>query len=451
MHDNARKMYAEPGSGAAAILKTLASRFSCREFDGSPIDRALLTEIVHDGLEAPSSCNHQNWHFVVVTDPATKRRAREISGGNHHFEFASALIYLCFQKGFTHDRFSIVQSVAAACYHMMISAHLRGFASIWNAGIGDVDGVADMLGVPPTFEIQGALCIGRPTAAAPQIKAPRRPPGEVVSFGRFNRPAHAIYPAKPAEAYPFFKISNAHNPFAEWRPAVWGWDRIADFRGYAVWAKSPTAGVYRSRRQGDATAVETDLAHPLSPGESVVDVMGWGGTHTAALAARLPEDARLHIADLSEGNLRFMAERLRAEGQSRVESLLMKGPRIPMPDSSADLVTVFQQLEHTPEPTALLDEIARILKRGGRAVVTARNMDSAFGAHYRTEMVKAQVPNQGPFEPLPARDLRQMLAERFEITYETGISQEVAGGATVVGGEARFACPLYAAAMRKRA
>ena len=34
-------------------------------------------------------------------------------------------------------------------------------------------------------------------------------------------------------------------------PQLWGWERISDFRGYAVWAKSPIAGVYRSRRQGD--------------------------------------------------------------------------------------------------------------------------------------------------------------------------------------------------------
>ena len=79
------------------------------------------------GFRRPSSCNHQNWHFVAVTDPALKKRARAISGGNHHFEFCSVLIYLCFQKGWTHDKFSIVQSVAGACYHMMLSAHLRGY------------------------------------------------------------------------------------------------------------------------------------------------------------------------------------------------------------------------------------------------------------------------------------------------------------------------------------
>ena len=112
------------------------------------------------------------------------------------------LIYLCFQKGWTHDKFSIVQSVAAACYHMMLSAHLRGHATIWNAGIGDTKAIAELLGIPPTFEIQGALCIGRPKPTAPDIKAPRRPRGEVWSVNTFARPDHAAYPAKAASCLP---------------------------------------------------------------------------------------------------------------------------------------------------------------------------------------------------------------------------------------------------------
>lgn len=86
-------------SGVRSILDKLATRASCRDFDGSLIAPEILEEIVRDEVEAPSSCNQQNWHFIIVSDPAQKQRAREISGGNHHFSECSALIYLCFQKG----------------------------------------------------------------------------------------------------------------------------------------------------------------------------------------------------------------------------------------------------------------------------------------------------------------------------------------------------------------
>ena len=226
-----------------------------------------------------------------------------------------------------------------------------------------------MLGIPPTFEIQGALCIGRPKPTAPDMKAPRRPRGEVWSVNTFARPAHATYPAKPAAAYPFFAISNARNPFAEWRPQVWGWDRIADFRGYAVWAKSPIAGVYRSRRQGETTAAELGLLPPVGAGARVVDVMPWGGTHTTELAKALPADVRLAVADLAVGNLIFTHGAVAAGGRAadRSNALLMHGPKLPLPDDSVDVVTLFQVLEHTPEPERLLDEVARVLKPGGSA------------------------------------------------------------------------------------
>ena len=116
-----------PAAGdVAAVLERLAQRHSCRTFDGSGIARDVVEAIIRDGLEAPSSCNQQQWHFIAVDDPALKQRAHEIARGNAHFIDAAVIVYLCFQKGWTHDKFSVVQSVAGACYHMMLSAHLRG-------------------------------------------------------------------------------------------------------------------------------------------------------------------------------------------------------------------------------------------------------------------------------------------------------------------------------------
>jgi nitroreductase/ubiquinone/menaquinone biosynthesis C-methylase UbiE len=435
-----------------AILARLAERHSCREFDGTDIAAEEIGAIIEDGLQAPSSCNHQNWHFIAVDDGELKKRARAISGGNHHFEFCSVLIYLCFQKGWTHDKFSIVQSVSAACYHMMLSAHLRGYGTIWNAGIGDTTAIAEMLGIPPTFEIQGALCIGRPKPSAPAMKAPRRPRGEVWSINKFERPAHAIYPAKPAPAYPFFAISNARNPFSEWRPQVWGWNRIADFRGYAVWAKSPIADVYRSRRQGETITAEVGMVTPVGAGQRAVDVMPWGGTHTSELAKALPADVRLGVADLAEGNLIFTSERLRQEGiRQPLDCLLMQGPELPLPDASVDVVTLFQVLEHAPEPGRLLDEAARVLKPGGTAVITVRNMHSLFGWSFCRSLSREQVPNQGPFVPLGARAVRAMAAARFTIEQEAGISLGINGDGNIFPGLLRYVSRVYAMRVSKKA
>lgn len=430
---------------ARAILDRLATRASCRDFDGRPIAPEILEEILHDGVEAPSSCNQQNWHFILVTDPARKDLAHEISGGNHHFAECSALIYLCFQKGWTHGNFSIVQSVAGACYHMMLSAHLRGFHCIWNAGIGDAGRLRDMLGLPQTFDVIGALAIGHAKETAPKMKAPRRPVSDVFSWERFDRPEASLYPVKPAEAYPFWEIRNDSNPFAQWDPTQWTWDQIGDFRGYSVWAKSPLAGVYVSRRQGDALAVEHDLLPQMPPGARVAEIMPWGGTTTTALMDRLGPDVHLSVAELSANNLSFIEERLRREGQDldRVTFDLMPQGVLPYEDGALDLVVLPQVLEHMPDPAALLDEVRRVLAPGGTILVSTRNAGSAYGALWRDQESKAQVPNQGPFTPLPARDVAGWIAARFAIDTEIGVGSEATGDAAVLTGDARHSGRIY--------
>ncbi|WP_370400417.1 nitroreductase family protein [Sulfitobacter sp. JB4-11] len=435
-----------PAVEARSILDKLAQRASCRDFDGNPIAHEILEEIVHDGVEAPSSCNQQNWHFIIITDPDRKQQARDISGGNHHFAECSALIYLCFQKGWTHGNFSIVQSVAGACYHMMLSAHLRGYQCIWNAGIGDQAALRDLLALPPTFDVIGALAIGRAKTTAPRMKAPRRPVSEVFSWERFERPAASCYPVKPAKDYPFCKIKNESNPFAQWDPTQWHWDQIADFRGYSVWAKSPLAGVYVSRRQGDALRSEHALLPDLGPGARIIEIMPWGGTTTTALLDAIGPRVSLSVAELSMNNLTFIKERLRREGHdvTRVSFDLIKGDRLPYEDASQDVVVLPQVLEHVPDPQRLLDEVKRVLAIGGAVVASTRNATSAYGALWRAHEAKAQIPNQGPFTPLPAETVAGWMAARFAIEEESGIGAEATGDAGVLKHEDRYLGRLYA-------
>lgn len=441
----------DTNSEALYILEKLAGRASCRDFDGSHIAPDILEDIVRDGVEAPSSCNQQNWHFILVADHERKQRAHGISGGNHHFAECSALIYLCFQKGWTHGNFSIVQSVAGACYHMMLSAHLRGFQCIWNAGIGDQAGLREMLNLPQTFDVIGALAIGRSKPTAPDAKAPRRPVEEIFSWETFERSESSCYPVKPAEEYPYWEIRNGHNPFAEWNPAAWSWDQIADFRGYSVWAKSPLRGVYVSRRQGDAIDAEHDLLPELKAKSRVAEIMPWGGTTTAALLARLADNVHLSVAELSIHNISFIRQRLTREGfaPGRVAFDLMRGGTLPYDRSSLDLVLLPQVIEHMPDPQAVLDEIDRVLVPGGHVLVSVRNLDSAYGELWRTVESQAQVPNQGPFTPCSARRVAGWLSDRFEIEDEIGIGTEATGDAATLRGRERYGGRLYAARCRR--
>lgn len=415
------------------ILARLAARTSCRDFDGSRIPREDLMAMLGDATEAPSSCNQQHWHFVVVDDPGQLARAADLAGGNPHFRSCAALVYLCFQKGWTHDNFSVVQGVAAAGYHLMLSAHLRGWQAIWNAGTGDPDAVRALLQLPQTFDNQGAIALGRAKADAPDRKPPRRPLGSVVSFQTFERPEETVYPVRPAAAYPFSAMSRASNPFAEWNPQRWSAAQLADYRAWSVWAKSPLAGVYTSRRQGEATERELDLIRPLPPKARVAELLPWGGTSTLPLARRLPGDAGLTVVESHANNLDFIRDRLPREGISRpVDLALMNGEHLPFADATLDLVVIPQSLEHVADPAGLLDEVRRVLKADGQMVLSLRNRCSRYGAGWARGESQGQIPLQGPFTPLRPRAVADLLAGRFAVEALHGIGLSAGGDAEVL-------------------
>jgi len=49
-------------------LKTIATRYSCRAYDGRPVEKEKLDAIALAAVQAPSAMNRQPWEIVVITD-----------------------------------------------------------------------------------------------------------------------------------------------------------------------------------------------------------------------------------------------------------------------------------------------------------------------------------------------------------------------------------------------
>lgn len=62
---------------AAAFYQELRARRSVRSFSPKPVPREAIADAIRAAGTAPSGANLQPWRFVVVGDPATKRRIRE--------------------------------------------------------------------------------------------------------------------------------------------------------------------------------------------------------------------------------------------------------------------------------------------------------------------------------------------------------------------------------------
>ncbi len=67
---------AEMAQRAIDYFEEIRRRHSVREFSDRPVDRAIIEACIRAAGTAPSGANHQPWHFVCVSDPATKRDIR---------------------------------------------------------------------------------------------------------------------------------------------------------------------------------------------------------------------------------------------------------------------------------------------------------------------------------------------------------------------------------------
>ena len=61
---------------ATRLRDELATRRTVRDFSDRPVPMEVIDACLQAAATAPSGANRQPWHFVVVTDPGTKRRIR---------------------------------------------------------------------------------------------------------------------------------------------------------------------------------------------------------------------------------------------------------------------------------------------------------------------------------------------------------------------------------------
>ncbi len=117
----------------------------------------------------------------------------------------------------------------------------------------------------------------------------------------------------------------------------------------------------------------------LHPEMTVADVGAGTGFMTAGLA---PLVKRVHVLDGS-GAMLDVARKNLAQF-TNLEFHLADGLSLPLPDDSLDAVFANMYLHHCPDPLAAIREMVRILRPGGRLVIT--DLDTHTHEWFKTEM-----------------------------------------------------------------
>lgn len=106
-------------------------------------------------------------------------------------------------------------------------------------------------------------------------------------------------------------------------------------------------------------------------GRFMLDLGSGPGVYTAALERC---GATVISSDLALDELRRASSKL-------PRAIVADGRRLPLPDAAVDCVVCSNVLEHTPEPFAIIDEIARVTRIGGWAYISWTNWLSPWGGH----------------------------------------------------------------------
>lgn len=192
----------------------LKRRRTVRHFSSRPVPQAIIDDCLNTATTAPSGANLQPWHFVVVSDPETKRRIREgAEEEERHFyrhraprewldalaplgtdankpflERAPYLIAVFAQKygrladGRKVKHYYPMESVGLATGMLIAALHIAGLATLTHTP-SPMKFLNEILGRPKTTERPFLLLVvGYPDEGAMVPDIGRKPLHEVVTY-----------------------------------------------------------------------------------------------------------------------------------------------------------------------------------------------------------------------------------------------------------------------------
>ena len=140
---------------------------------------------------------------------------------------------------------------------------------------------------------------------------------------------------------------------------------------WSLWRREKLDPMPFYRALAAELAADLEQRHGSLQDRVLLDLGCGPGAYTDALRAR---GARVTAVDNDP-------TALEVDGARVADALVADASALPLPDASVDGVVCSNLLEHTPDPEAVLLEIARVLRPGGFAYVSWTNWYSPWGGH----------------------------------------------------------------------
>ena len=183
----------------ANLCGEIEARRSVRKYQSRPVPEELIRKVLSAAGWAPSAHNAQPWRFIVLGDPAVKRRLAEAMAESWaadmakdgvsieaetfkhrvgRFATAPSLVLACLSmEGMAKfpdeerkrcERDLAMQSLAAALQNLLLAAHVEGLGACWFCAPAFCkETVREVLEIPEEVEPEALIAIGYPDEKPP--------------------------------------------------------------------------------------------------------------------------------------------------------------------------------------------------------------------------------------------------------------------------------------------
>ncbi len=146
----------------------MKSRTETREFKKDPVPDDVINKILDAAVQAPSAGNVQDWEFIVVKSPETKKALALAAFEQDFIERAPVVIVVCSDLDRVASKYGVrgsslysIQDAAVATENMLLAAHALGLGSCWVGALNE-GRVKEILVLPTNVRPLAIIPIGYP-------------------------------------------------------------------------------------------------------------------------------------------------------------------------------------------------------------------------------------------------------------------------------------------------